>query len=120
MFQLTKEEASKLNGSQFVTGSRKHRDPRFPPDAFTEQGVAMLASVLHSKRAIAVNVEIMRTFVKLREMLTSNADLARRVDELERKYDRQFKVVFDAIRQLMTPAPTRRENTWFRPRSGKS
>jgi len=71
--------------------------------AFTEQGVAMLASVLRSKRAILVNVEIMRTFVRLRQILASNSALSRRLDELEKKYDRQFKVVFDAIRQLMSP-----------------
>ena len=83
---------------------------RRPPYAFTEQGVAMLSSVLHSKRAVAVNIEIMRTFVRLREMLAGNASLARRLDELEKKYDGQFRVVFDAIRQLMTPpaAPPKR------------
>ena len=79
---------------------------RYPPYAFTESrraGVAMLSSVLNSSRAIHVNVEIMRTFVRLRQMLASNADLARRLDELEKKYDAQFRVVFDAIRQLMLP-----------------
>lgn len=78
--------------------------------AFTEQGVAMLSSVLRSKRAVVVNIEIMRAFVKLRQMLISNAELARRLDELESKYDRQFKVVFDAIRHLMaTPVRTGKE-----------
>ena len=76
---------------------------------FTEQGVAMLSSVLRSKRAIAVNVEIMRAFVRLRQMLASNATLARKLVELERKYDAQFKVVFDAIRQLMTPPTPQRK-----------
>ena len=76
---------------------------RRPPYAFTEQGVAMLSSVLRSERAVAVNIQIMRTFVRLRELLASHADLARRLDELEKKYDKQFAVVFDAIRQLMTP-----------------
>lgn len=76
---------------------------RYAPYAFTEQGVAMLSSVLNSDRAVAVNIEIMRAFVRLREMLSSHADLARRLDALEKKYDSQFKVVFDAIRQLMTP-----------------
>jgi len=80
------------------------------PYAFTEQGVAMLSSVLHSKRAVQVNIAIMRTFVRLREMLLSNAGLARKLDALEKKYDSQFKVVFDAIRELMTPPePTRRQ-----------
>jgi hypothetical protein len=94
-----------LNRSQIVTGSQKHRDPRYPPYAFTEQGVAMLSSVLRSKRAVAVNIQIMRTFVRLREMLASNAELNWRLDELEQKYDGQFRVVFDAIRQLMSPPP---------------
>jgi hypothetical protein len=79
---------------------------RRPPFAFTEQGVAMLSSVLRSKRAVSVNIEIMRTFVRLRELLASNADVARRLDDLEKKYDGQFRVVFVAIRQLMTPPPT--------------
>ena len=79
----------------------------------------MLSSVLRSKRAIAVNVEIMRTFVKLRQILTSNAELARRLDELEGKYDQQFKVVFDAIRLLMNPKPLKRKEIGFRPKALK-
>ena len=80
------------------------------PYAFTEQGVAMLSSVLHSQRAIDVNVEIMRAFVRLRQMLASNAQLVRRLDALEKKYDVQFRVVFDAIRQLMaSPEPKKRK-----------
>jgi hypothetical protein len=84
---------------------------RFAPYAFTEQGVAMLSSVLRSERAAQVNVEIMRPFVRLRELAGHNRELARRIDALESKYDRQFKVVFDAIRELMAPpapAPQRR------------
>ena len=106
MFRLTSEETKELNRSQIVTGSQKHRDPRFPPFAFTEQGVAMLSSVLRSERAVQVNIAIMRAFVRLREMIGTHADLARRLDELERRFrehDEQFVVVFDAIRQLMTP-----------------
>ncbi|MGH7845602.1 MAG: ORF6N domain-containing protein [Candidatus Binatia bacterium] len=76
--------------------------------AFTEQGVAMLSSVLRSKRAVQVNIEIMRAFVRLRQLLASKAQLARKLDSLEKKYDAQFKVVFDAIRQLMSPEPNRR------------
>jgi hypothetical protein len=76
---------------------------RKKPYAFTEQGVAMLSSVLRSPRAVAVNIEIMRAFVRLRRMLASNAELARKLDALEKKYDSQFKAVFDAIRQLMAP-----------------
>jgi hypothetical protein len=119
MFQLTPEELAQLNRSQIVIGSEKHRDPRFRPNAFTEQGVAMLSTVLRSKRAIAVNIEIMRAFVKLRLMLASNTDLSRRLDKLESKYDRQFKVVFDAIRDLMTPQVSDRKQIGFRSRSLK-
>ncbi|MBU2479151.1 MAG: ORF6N domain-containing protein [Gammaproteobacteria bacterium] len=103
MFQLTTEEFQSLR-SQFVTlktGRGQHR--KYLPYAFTEQGVAMLSSVLHSERAIQVNIEIMRTFVKLRQLLASNVELARKLAALESKYDEQFKVVFDAIRELMTP-----------------
>ena len=103
MFQLTTEESAFLR-SQFVTlktGSGRHR--KYLPYAFTEQGVAMLSSVLRSARAVRVNIEIMRAFVQLRQMLSSNADLARKLAALEKKYDAQFKVVFDAIRELMAP-----------------
>ena len=93
---------------------------RYAPYAFTEQGVAMLSSVLRSPRAVLVNVEIMRTFVRLRQMLGSNAELARKLAVLENKYDAQFKVVFDAIRELMTPAaPKRRRPVGFAPWESK-
>jgi hypothetical protein len=96
------------NRSQFVTGSQKHRDPRYRPYVFTEQGVAMLSSVLRSPRAVQVNIEIMRTFVRLRQWLASNAELAKRLADLEKKYNRKFKVVFEALRQLMAEAvPTK-------------
>jgi phage regulator Rha-like protein len=88
---------------QNETSKNKRGGRRYLPYAFTEQGVAMLSSVLRSKRAVHVNIAIMRTFVRLREMLLSNADLARKLAALEKKYDAQFKVVFDAIRDLMTP-----------------
>jgi hypothetical protein len=113
MFQLTRSEFAQLNRSQIVIGSQKHRDPRFRPYAFTEQGIAMLSSVLRSQRAIQVNIEIMRTFVELRKMLASNAELSRRLDDLESRYDRQFKIVFDAIRQLMTPPSHTRKQIGF-------
>jgi hypothetical protein len=100
MFQLSAEEYANLR-RQFGASSWGGRRTR--PYAFTEQGVAMLSSVLRSPRAVAVNIEIMRAFVRLRQLLASHADLARRLDALEQKYDRQFKVVFDAIRQMMTP-----------------
>jgi hypothetical protein len=101
MFQLSDAEWESLR-SQFVT-SKGRGGRRYPPYAFTEQGIAMLSSVLRSKRAVRVNVEIMRTFVRLRELLASHKDLARKLDELERRFDKQFQVVFEAIRQLMTP-----------------
>lgn len=116
MFQLTAAETAELNRSQIVIGSQKHRDPRSRPYAFTEQGVAMLSSVLRSKCAISVNIEIMRAFVKLRQIFLSNAELARRLDELESKYDKQFKIVFDAIRQLMETSVRNRKEIGFRPR----
>jgi hypothetical protein len=91
--------------SQFVTSSSKEAwgGRRYRPYAFTEQGIAMLSSVLNSPRAIAVNIEIMRAFVRLRQLIASHADLARKLAALEKKYDAQFKIVFDAIRELMTP-----------------
>ena len=119
MFQLTSAEVAELNRSQIVIGSEKHRDPRYRPYSFTEQGVAMLSSVLRSKRAITVNIEIMRAFVKIRQILASNAELSRRLDELESKYDKQFKVVFDAIRHLMATPVRNRKEIGFRPRSAK-
>ena len=100
MFKLEDQEAAHLK-SQIVTsswgGSRK------APYAFTEQGVAMLSSVLKSKRAVGVNIEIMRSFVKLRSLLESDKAMSRKLDVLEKKYDAQFQVVFEAIRELMTP-----------------
>ncbi len=110
MFQLTAIEVFKLNRSQIVTGSQKHRDPRFPPFAFTEHGALMLANVLNSERAAQTSVQVVRAFVRLRQLLASNTELARKLEAMEKKYDRQFKVVFDAIRQLMSPPePKRRE-----------
>lgn len=108
MFQLTKEEFAALRSQSVISNGRGGR--RYPPYAFTEQGVAMLSSVLSSPRSVQVNIEIMRAFVRLRRLLGRNADLARQVDELERRYDEQFRVVFDAIRRLMSPpdAPRRR------------
>jgi hypothetical protein len=103
MFRLRNEEVTILR-SQIVTAKYAHERRRTLPFAFTEQGVAMLSSVLHSPRAVAVNVEIMRAFVRLRQLLLENADLARKLAQLERKYDGQFRVVFEAIRELMEPA----------------
>jgi len=108
MFQLTKQEFEHLK-SQIAISSSKWGGRRHAPYAFTEQGVAMLSSVLRSKRAIQVNIAIMRAFVQLREMIASNKGLARRLNELEKKYDGKFRVVFEAIRELMAePAPKSR------------
>ena len=112
MFQLSKEEFDNLRfhfGTSSVWGGR-----RYPPYAFTEQGVAMLSSVLHSQRAVQVNIEIMRTFIRLRQMLASHVELARKLDALEKKYDAQFKQVFEAIRQLMAPPEPKRRPIGFR------
>jgi hypothetical protein len=119
-FQLTEQELTSLR-SQFVIldeatnrGQGRGKYAKYAPYAFTEQGVAMLSSVLKSKQAVRVNVEIMRTFVRLRDMVGQNRDLTRRLNDLESKYDRQFKVVFDAIRELMTPpAPTPKRRIGF-------
>jgi uncharacterized protein YjcR len=89
------------------------RYSKYIPYAFTEQGVAMLSSVLRSPRAVLVNIEIMRAFVRLRQMLQGNAELARKLAELEAKYDEQFRVVFDAIRELMAPPDTARRRIGF-------
>jgi hypothetical protein len=120
MFQLTEEEFSNLKSQIVISSWGGLR--RAMPYAFTEQGVAMLSSVLRSKRAISVNIEIMRAFVRLRRMLASHAELARKLDSLEKKYDAQFKVVFDAIRQLMAPPAPKRRPIGFRagnPDNGK-
>jgi hypothetical protein len=105
LFQLTKEEFENWR-SQIVTSNPSAKMAlRRRPYAFTEQGVAMLSSVLHSERAVRVNIEIMRAFVRLRQMLASNAELAPKLDALEKKYDAQFRVVFETIRKLMEPPP---------------
>jgi hypothetical protein len=114
MFQLSKEEADFLR-SQIVTLEKgRGQHSKYLPYAFTEQGVAMLSSVLHSQRAIQVNIEIMRAFIRLRQMLATHIDLARKLDALEKRYDSQFKQVFDAIRQLMAPPEPKRRPIGFR------
>ncbi len=96
MIKLNRDEIMRI--SQIVTSLKFSKSV----NAFTEQGVAILSSVLNSERAIQVNIQIMRTFVKLREILSSNKELSQRLDKLEKKYDKRFSVVFDAIKQLMT------------------
>ena len=122
MFQLTIEEAGSrsqsviLNGQALGTAGasrsqigtlKRGKNIKYLPYAFTEQGVAMLSSVLRSQRAVQVNIEIMRAFVRLRQMLLSHAELAKKIHSLEKKYDGQFRVVFDALRQLMQPPPAK-------------
>ena len=105
MFQLSREEFKDWR-CQFVTSnSRDKMGLRYLPYAFSEPGVAMLSSVLNSKRAIQVNIQIIRTFIKLREMLLTHVELKRKIEAMERKYDQQFKVVFEAIRKLLEPPP---------------
>ncbi len=104
MFQLTKEE---FNNLRFHFGISRWGGQRYLPHVFTENGVAMLLSVLNSKRAIAVNIQIMRTFTKIREMLATHKELKQKIEEMEKKYDYQFKVVFEAIKQLIEPSQKR-------------
>jgi hypothetical protein len=113
MFRLSSGEFADLR-SQIVTSSWGGR--RTPPYAFTEHGIAMLSSVLRSDRAVAVNIEVIRAFVRLRRLVLSHEEIARKLTELERRYDRQFKVVFDAIRHMMMPdVPPKRRRIGFRP-----
>ena len=118
MFRLTADEYETLrprllagpqnDSSQTVMSSRKHRGHAYRPYAFTEQGIAMLSSVLRSPRAVEVNIAIMRTFVQLRRLMDSNRDLARKIEALEMKYDEQFAIVFDAIKQFIANDPDRK------------
>ena len=101
MFQLTSEEVESMV-SQNVIPSKQSLGGHLPY-AFTEQGVAMLSSILRSKRAVMANIQIMRTFTKLREMIESNKDLKRKIEEMEKKYDKQFQMVFEAIKKLIEP-----------------
>jgi hypothetical protein len=113
MFRLTAEEEAILR-RQFGTSRSGHGGRRYSPYVFTEHGVAMLSAVLRTPRAVEVSIEIVRAFVRLREMLGANADLARKLAALEKKYDAQFRVVFDAIRDLMTPPAKSKPQIGFR------
>ncbi|MFH0939205.1 MAG: ORF6N domain-containing protein [Planctomycetota bacterium] len=113
IFELTREEIRNISQSVICSATLKHAKSVY---VFTEQGIAMLSSVLNSSRAIQVNIAIMRTFVQLRALLSTHADLARKLEELEKKYDSQFRVVFDAIRQLMSPPDPPRKQIGFRVR----
>ena len=125
MFQLTKVEAEewehlKRLRSQIVTLKKARGTHRkYQPYAFTEHGILMLSSVLKSQRAVQVNIQIMRTFVRLRQMLASNEKLIERLDELEENYDAKFKIVFRAIRHLMNPPAVNRKPIGFRPKVAK-
>jgi len=117
MFYLTKEEFDDL---RCQLGTSSWGGTRYNPMVFTEQGVAMLSSVLSSERAVEVNIAIMRAFVRLRQMLASNKDLARKLEDMEKKYDEQFKVVFDAIRALMAPPEKPRKKIGFEVKEPKN
>ena len=119
MFQLTLEESERLRShfATIKTGRGRHR--KYLPYAFTEHGAIMAASVLNSPRAIEVSVAVVRVFVRLRLMLVSHADLARKLAAMEKKYDSQFKVVFDAIRQLMIPPESKRRKIGFAAKNDK-
>jgi len=114
MFQLDEKEWADLKSQTVISSSWGGR--RSSPYAFTELGVAMLSSVLGSERAIQVNISIMRAFTQLRGMLAAHTDLARKMETLERKYDGQFRVVFEAIRELMTPPTPTKKPIGFRPK----
>jgi len=116
-FQLTGDEADVLK-SQIATSS-SHGGRRYLPYAFTEQGVAMLSSVLRSARAVEVNIAIMRTFVQLRRLMDTNRDLARKIEALEKKYDEQFAVVFEAIKELIAPPSPPKKQIGFHPERTK-
>lgn len=116
MFRLDAAEVADLNRSQSVTGSQKHRDPRFPPFAFTEHGALMLGNVLRSDRAVEVSLMIVRAFVQLREMLSSHKEFAAKLEALERKvgsHDQAIAGLIDAIRQLMTPPDPKKRSIGF-------
>jgi len=124
MFQLTPSETlawkrSPLRSQSVTLETGRGKHVKYRPHAFTEHGILMLSSVLKSERAVQVNIQIMRTFVRLRLMLASNATLLQRLDDLESEYDARFKIVFQAIRQLMNPAAAKTKPIGFRPKSLK-
>ena len=114
MFQLSQEEWENLRSQSVTSSLEGYGGRRYAPYAFTQEGVAMLSSVLRSDQAVQVNIEIMRAFVRLREILSTNHELAKKLENLERKYDSQFKAVFDAIRQLMAPPVPKKKPIGFR------
>ena len=122
MFELSKEEFQNWR-SQFVTSNSDRMGLRYPPMAFTEQGVAMLSSALNSERAVEVNIAIMRVFVRLRETMTTHKEMARKLSELERHvkdHDQQIQAIFDAIRRLMTPPEKKMKKIGFEVKEGRA
>jgi len=125
MFQLTKAETEEwqrlkpLRSQIVILNKTRGTNIKYQPYAFTEHGILMLSSVLKSQRAVEVNIQIMRTFVRLRQMLVSNETLIERLDKLEEDYDENFRIVFRAIRQLMNPKAVKRKPIGFRPRVTK-
>jgi hypothetical protein len=116
LFRLSRDETEALNRSQIATGSQKHRNPRFPPFAFAEHGAIMAATILNSPRAVEISVYVVRAFVQLRELLASNTELARRLDELEGKlehHDEAIAAILSAIRELMNPSTPKRRGIGF-------
>jgi hypothetical protein len=114
MFRLTVEEAIAVRSRSQSVILKRGQNIKYLPAAFTEHGILMLSSVLNSERAIQVNIEIMRIFVRLRQMLASNAELATKLEQMEKKYDAQFRVVFDALRSLITPPRQKRKQIGFK------
>jgi len=114
MFRLTKDETKQLNRSQIVTGSQKHRDPRFPPYTFTEHGAVMLASILKSPTAVETSILVVRAFIRMRQLLASQKGLMEKILAMEKKYDEQFQIVFEAIRQLMKEEEKPKHQIGFR------
>jgi hypothetical protein len=125
MFQLSKAETEewqhlkRLRSQNVILKKGRGTHRKYQPYAFTEHGILMLSSVLKSQRAVQVNIQIMRTFVRLRQMFTSNEKLVERLDELEENYDAKFKIVFSAVRQLMNPKAVKRKPIGFHPRTGR-
>ena len=125
MFQLTKAETEewqqlkRLRSQIVILKKARGTHRKYQPYAFTEHGILMLSSVLKSQRAVEVNIQIMRTFVRLRQMLMSNEKLIERLDKLEEDYDEQFRTVFSAIRQLMKPRAVKRKPIGFGPRAAE-
>jgi hypothetical protein len=113
MFQLTEDEYKILRSQNVILRSEHGKHRKYTPRAFTENGVAMLSSVLRSTRAIQVNIEIMRTFTQLREAALTHVKLSRKLEQMETKYDQQFKVVFDALKALVTPPKTTKRKIGF-------